>query len=127
MKTPWYIIILLGFSLTASLPATSQNTDKKQSKDIDAINQLAVDLDAAWNRHDAVALSELFTDNADFQWHTGDVLKNQKQIEQYFSMSVFKDMPMDRRHNFYHSTHPIPKTRHSNWRRHIGGIPRRSS
>jgi len=99
MKPPWYTIILLGFSLTASLPAISQNPDKKQSKDIDAIKQLGLDLDATWNRHDAVALSELFTEDADFQWHTGDVLKNQKQIEQYFSMSVFKDMPMDRRHN----------------------------
>ena len=98
MRTLWFTMFFLGFSLSGSIPAVSQNPDKKQSPDIDAIRQLSLDLDAAWNRHDAVALSELFLEDADFQWHTGDVLKNRKQIEQYFSMSVFKDMPMDRRH-----------------------------
>jgi hypothetical protein len=66
MKTLWCTIIFLGFSLAASIPATSQNPDKKQSKDIAAIQQLSLALDSAWNRHDAVAFSELFLDDSEF-------------------------------------------------------------
>lgn len=98
MKSLWFAMFFLGLTIAPSIPAASKNPEKKESKEIAAIKQLSLDLDAAWNRHDAVALSELFLEDADFQWHTGDVLKNRKQIEQYFSMSVFKDMPMDRRH-----------------------------
>ena len=99
MKSLWLTMTLLGLTIASSNPAVSQNSDKKESKETDAIKQLAIDSDAAWNRHDAVALSEYFLENADFQWHTGEVLNNRKQIEQYFSESVFKNMPMDRRHN----------------------------
>jgi uncharacterized protein (TIGR02246 family) len=99
MKSLWLTMTFLGLMIALSNPAASQNPEKKDFKEIAAIKKLALDLDAAWNRHDAVALSELFLEDADFQWHTGDVLNNRKQIEQYFSESVFKNMPMDRRHN----------------------------
>jgi uncharacterized protein (TIGR02246 family) len=99
MKSVLYVMLFTGFFLETFIPAFSQNPDKKESKEIAAVKQLAIDLDEAWNRHDAIALSELFLEDADFQWHTGDLLKSRKQIEQYFSMSVFKDLPMDRRHN----------------------------
>ncbi|OGF61588.1 MAG: hypothetical protein A2Y62_16950 [Candidatus Fischerbacteria bacterium RBG_13_37_8] len=98
MRTNCSVIVFLGFILVACIPAGSQNHDKKQSADIAAIQQVSANLDAAWNRHDAAALSELFLDNADFQWHTGELLSGRKQIEQYFSTIVFKQMPADYRH-----------------------------
>ena len=97
MRAIWITMVFLGFSLAASLPVASQNPDKKQSAEITAIQQVRADLDAAWNRHDAIALSNLFLENADFQWHTGQLLKDQKQIEQYFNES-FKQTPAEFRH-----------------------------
>lgn len=98
MKTIWITMFILGFSLVASIPATSQNPDKRRTADVAAIQQVRADLDASWNLHDAVALGKLFLSDADFQWHTGDVLKGQKQIEQYFSES-FKQMPNEYKHS----------------------------
>jgi uncharacterized protein (TIGR02246 family) len=98
MRTLCSAMVFLGFILVAPIPAASQNHDKKQSADIAAIRQVGADLDSAWNRRDAAALSELFLDDADFQWHTGDLLSGRKQIEQYFGTIVFKQMPVDYRH-----------------------------
>jgi uncharacterized protein (TIGR02246 family) len=97
MKTPWIIIVFLGFSLAVSNPAFSQYPDKKHSKDIDAIKKTGADFDAAYNQRDAVAFSDFFLEDADFQWHTGELLKNRQQIEQYFT-NAFKSMPADYRH-----------------------------
>jgi uncharacterized protein (TIGR02246 family) len=97
MRTHWIAMVFLGFSLAASVPGASQNPDKKQSADIAAIKQVSSNLDAAYNRRDAVAFSEIFLEDADFQWHTGDLLKNRKEIEQYFTNS-FMSMPADYRH-----------------------------
>ncbi|MFH1120116.1 MAG: SgcJ/EcaC family oxidoreductase [Bacteroidota bacterium] len=99
MKTLWIIIVSVGFSLVVSIPALSQNTDKKQTEDIVAIQQVRAELDSAWNRHDAAALGELFLDNADFQWHTGELLKNRIEIEKYFGETVFKNIPAVYHHN----------------------------
>ena len=97
MRTHWIAMVFLGFSLLPSIPGNSQNPDKKQLADMAAIKQGGVDLDAAYNRRDAIAFSEIFLEDADFQWHTGDLLKNRKEIEQYFTNS-FKIMPADYRH-----------------------------
>jgi uncharacterized protein (TIGR02246 family) len=97
MRTHWIAMVFLGFSLLPSIPGNSQNPDKKQFADIAAIKQGGTDLDAAYNQRDAKAFSEFFLDDADFQWHTGDLLKNRKEIEQYFTNS-FKNMPADYRH-----------------------------
>ena len=97
MRTQWIALVFFGFSLLPSIPGNSQNPDKKQIADIAAIKQAGANLDAAYNRRDAKAFSELFLDDADFQWHTGDLLKNRKEIEQYFTNS-FKVMPADYRH-----------------------------
>ena len=99
MKTHWIALISLGFSLAINIPVLSQNPNEKQSEDIAAIQQVRADLDTAWNRHDAVALSELFLDDADFQWHTGELLKNRIEIEKYFGENVFKYIPAVYRHN----------------------------
>jgi len=97
MKTNWIALVFFGFALLPSIPGNSQNPDKKQLADIAAIRQGGVDLDAAYNRRDAKAFSAFFLDDADFQWHTGDLLKNRKEIEQNFANS-FKVMPADYRH-----------------------------
>ena len=97
MRTHWIAMVFLGFSLLPSIPGNSQNPNKKQLADIAAIKQCGVDLDAAYNRRDAVAFSEIFLDDADFQWHTGALLKNRKEIEQHFTNS-FKTKPADYRH-----------------------------
>jgi uncharacterized protein (TIGR02246 family) len=97
MKTLWIIIVLTGFSLLGYIPAYSQYPDKKQTKDIEAIKQTGADFDAAYNRRDAVAFCEYFLEDADFQWHTGDLLQDRKQIEQHF-INAFKSMPADYRH-----------------------------
>jgi uncharacterized protein (TIGR02246 family) len=97
MRTKPIALVFLGFSLLLSIPGNSQNPDKKQLADIAAINQTAADLDAAYNKHDAVAFAKLFIDDADFQWQTGELLKNRKEIEQYFT-NWFKEMPADYRH-----------------------------
>ena len=97
MRTLWIAIVFLGFSLVVSIPAFSQNPDKKHLADSVAIQQISANLDETWNNHDALAFSKLFLEDADFQWHTGDLLKNRKQIEQYFSES-FKQIPPEYRH-----------------------------
>jgi uncharacterized protein (TIGR02246 family) len=97
MRTHWIAMVFLGFSLLSSIPGNSQNPDKKQFADIAAIKQAGANLDTAYNRRDAIAFSNLFLEDADFQWHTGDLLKNRNDIEQYFSNS-FKIMPADYRH-----------------------------
>jgi uncharacterized protein (TIGR02246 family) len=97
MRTNWIAMIFFGFSLAISFPVASQNPDKKQSADIAAIKQGGVNLDAAYNRRDAVAFSEFFLEDADFQWHTGELLKNRKEIGQHFT-NAFKHMPADYRH-----------------------------
>jgi uncharacterized protein (TIGR02246 family) len=92
MKTLWFTMTFLGLTIALSNSATSQNLDKKDSKETAAVKQLAHDLDAAWNKYDAVAFSALFLDDADFQYWDGVVLKNRKEIEQYYDTKVFKNM-----------------------------------
>ena len=93
----WLALVFLGYSLLLSIPGNSQNPDKKQLADIAAIKQTAANLDAAYNLRDVVTFSGLFLEDADFQWHTGEVLKNRMEIEQYFK-NWFNNMPADYRH-----------------------------
>lgn len=97
MRSHLIPMVLLGFSLVTTIPAASQNPDKKQSADIAAIQQVRADLDAAYDKRDAVVFSELFLEDADFQWHTGDLLKDRNEIQQHFTNS-FKIMPPDYKH-----------------------------
>lgn len=98
MKSFRFDMCFMVFLLMVSLSVNSQNPDKKELKEIAAIKQLSFDLDSAWNRHDAVALSALFTDDADFQYWDGSLLKDRKEIEQYYSTKVFKNTPAEMRH-----------------------------
>jgi uncharacterized protein (TIGR02246 family) len=97
MKARWIVMIFLGFSLAISVPADSQKPDEKQAAEIVAIQQIRENLDAAYNRRDATAFSELFFEDADFQWHTGALLKDREEIRQHF-VNSFMSMPTDYRH-----------------------------
>ena len=97
MRTHWIALVFLGFSLAVSITGASQNPGRKKSADIAAIKQAAANLDAAYNRRNAPAFCELFLEDADFQWHTGELLKDRKEIEQHFT-NAFKHMPADYRH-----------------------------
>jgi uncharacterized protein (TIGR02246 family) len=97
MRTLWIAFVVLEFSLAISIPAFSQDHTKINSADSIAILQVAVNLDAAWNNHNAAAFSNLFFEDADFQWHTGELLKDQKEIEQYFRQE-FTQIPPEYRH-----------------------------
>ncbi len=97
MKAQWIVMILLGFLLAVSISADTQRPDEKQAAEIAAIQQIRDNLDAAYNRRDATAFSELFFADADFQWHTGALLKDREEIRQYFTNS-FISMPADYRH-----------------------------
>jgi uncharacterized protein (TIGR02246 family) len=98
MKSLRFEMCFLVLLIMVSLSANSQNPDKKELKEIAAIKQLSLDLDSAWNSHDAIAFSQLFLDDADFQYWDGVVLKDRKEIEQYYGTKVFKNTPVDRCH-----------------------------
>ena len=97
MKAHWIVMLVLGFLLAASVPADPQRPDEKRAAEIAAIQQIRQNLDAAYDRRDAAAFSELFLEDADFQWHTGALLKDREEIRQYFTNS-FISMPADYRH-----------------------------
>jgi uncharacterized protein (TIGR02246 family) len=98
MKLQLHAIAFISFFLAISVPIKSQTLDKKHSKDIADLQQFSLDIDSAWNSHNAAVFSELFLDDADFQYWNGYMLNDRKQIEQYYSTKVFKNTPSDIRH-----------------------------
>ncbi|MHC1730672.1 MAG: SgcJ/EcaC family oxidoreductase [Bacteroidales bacterium] len=97
MKRTWIIMILLGFSMAVSIPAVSQNLNKKQSADTAFIKQVMADLDAAYDKRDAVAYIELFQEDADFLWTTGVLSKDRNEIQQQVT-NTFKVIPSEYKH-----------------------------
>jgi uncharacterized protein (TIGR02246 family) len=49
-----------------------------------ALRELVARIDAAWNRRDAKAFSDLFEEQADFRFHTGLTLHGKSEIENYY-------------------------------------------
>jgi len=49
-----------------------------------ALCELVARIDAAWNRRDAKAFSDLFKEQADFRFHTGVTLHGKSEIENYY-------------------------------------------
>jgi len=49
-----------------------------------ALYELVARIDAAWNRRDAKAFSDLFEEQADFRFHTGVTLHGKCEIENYY-------------------------------------------
>lgn len=97
MKTIWIIMIFLGFSIVATIPAVSQNLNKKQSADIASIKQLMANLDATYDKRDVAAYIELFQEDADFLWTTGVLSKDRNEIQQQVT-NTFKFVPSGYRH-----------------------------
>jgi len=97
MRTLHVIGILVGALLAVSAPAFAQNPETNHSVEVSAIEKVKADLDSAYNKRDAAAFSALFLEDADFQWHTGEVLKDRKQIQEHFA-NAFKIMPPEYRH-----------------------------
>ena len=97
MRTRRLIGFCFGTVLAVSIAAFAQNPEKKQSAELSAIDRVKADLDSAYNRRDAAAFSALFLEDADFQWHTGDVLRNRKEIQEHFA-NAFKTKPPENRH-----------------------------
>ena len=97
MKSHWMVLAFLGFSLAAAMPGETQKPKKDQAAEIAAVQEVRKNLDAAYDRRDAAAFSDLFLEDGDFQWHSGALLKDREEIRQYFTNS-FKSMPADYRH-----------------------------
>jgi uncharacterized protein (TIGR02246 family) len=97
MKTRWIIMIFIGFSMVATIPAVSQNLNKKQSADIASIKQMMANLDAAYDKRDAAAYVELYLEDADFLWTTGVLSKDRNEIQQQV-VNSFKLVPSVYKH-----------------------------
>jgi len=48
------------------------------------LHELSARIDAAWNRRDAKALSDLFEEQAVFRFHTGVTLHGKSEIERHY-------------------------------------------
>jgi len=99
MKTHTLVWSFLALTLAGVAPAVSQMMVKEGSADFVAIQQLGLDIDSTWNRRDAKDFSDLFLEDADFRFYTGQMLRGRKQIEQFFATS-FAELPAD----LYHET-----------------------
>lgn len=97
MKTHTIVWGLLGLTLAGVVPAVSQVLVKEGSPDFVALQQLALDIDSTWNRRDAKGFSELFLEDADFRFYTGQMMRGRKEIEQFFAAS-FAELPADLHH-----------------------------
>ena len=97
MKAHWTALVIVGFSLAASIPGVTQKTDGTRAAEIAAIQKVRENLDAAYDRRDAEAFSELFVEDADFQWPSGALLRDREEIRQHFAKS-FATMRADYRH-----------------------------
>jgi len=93
-------IFLIVFILMSACVfwAKAQETGQKEA-DQKAFMQLGQDFDAAWNTRDAEALANLFTEDGDFQFWTGQCIEGRDQIEKYYATQVFPPMPEDFRHS----------------------------
>jgi uncharacterized protein (TIGR02246 family) len=97
MKTKWIIMFFIGFSMVATIPAVSQNLNKKQSADLASIKQMMANLDAAYDKRDAAAYCGSFLEDADFLWTTGVLSKDRNEIQQQVTNS-FKLVPSGYKH-----------------------------
>ena len=60
--------------------------------------QLIEDFDRAWNERDAEALAELFTEEADFQFYYGLMVRGREKIQKYYRDKVFPYLPEGLKH-----------------------------
>ena len=72
-------------------------SDKKRKLDSSS-EKLVEDFDQAWNERDAEALAALFTEDADFQFYYGHMVRGRKRIKSYYQDKVFPFLPENMRH-----------------------------
>ena len=63
-----------------------------------ASQKLVEDFDRAWNERDVEALAELFTEEADFQFHYGLMVRGREKIKKYYRDKVFPSLAEGLRH-----------------------------
>ena len=68
-------------------------------EDIEAVLQLPVEIDRAWNERNAQAFAALFDEDGDFRFHTGQWIKGRKAIEQFWREEVFPALMEGMRHS----------------------------
>ncbi len=62
-------------------------------EDKKAVFQLTKELDRRWNLRDSSAFADLFEEDADFRFYTGDWVKGKSAIETFWKGEVFPGMP----------------------------------
>ena len=73
-------------------------TDITDQDLIETSIQLIEDFDRAWNERDAEALAELFTEEADFQFYYGLMVRGREKIQKYYRDKVFPYLPEGQKH-----------------------------
>ena len=63
-----------------------------------ACQKLVEDFDRAWNERDAESLAELFSEDADFQFHNGLLVRSRKRIKRFYTEKVFPTLPEGMKH-----------------------------
>ena len=63
-----------------------------------AVFSLTKELDERWNQRDSSAFAELFEDDADFRFYTGNWVKGKPAIETFWKGEVFPGMPESFKH-----------------------------
>lgn len=97
MKTHKLVWSFLVLTLAGVVPAVSQMVVMEGSPDFVAIQQLGLDIDSTWNCRDAKCFSDLFLEEADFRFYTGQMMRGRKEIEQFFA-TIFTELPADLHH-----------------------------
>lgn len=93
MRTMRYICAII-FALTMTLTSTGQTSGTANARSEALIKQTLSAFIEAWNRHDAKAFSNLFTNDADFTNVFGVSASSRKAIEDFHApifSSIFKN------------------------------------
>jgi uncharacterized protein (TIGR02246 family) len=89
------VLVLICFAMSLlSVRVAGTTPERSNVEDEQAIQKVLADFTGAWNRHDMIAFSELFTDDADFVVISGRHLKGRAEIFTYHDelhKGVFKD------------------------------------
>ena len=72
-------------------------TDKRSELDSRS-EKLVEDFDQAWNARNPEALAALFTEDADFQFYYGHMVRGRERIMRYYQEKVFPYLPQNMRH-----------------------------
>jgi uncharacterized protein (TIGR02246 family) len=90
MRSMWIISPIIAIGLITSAPA-QQQVDQNTRQQIEQLNATFHD---NWNKHDAIGLANLYTDDGMLVTdRTGGAKKGHKEIEDYYTNTSFKRVP----------------------------------